>query len=281
MSRLGALASGSIIACATAYIGITHIADRDVTGALMVLAFGGLLALACFGLMPQPRPRKPFRYLNHLVMTRAERPPIDSWVHVAPTHALRPALVLAFSWAALGFLALAVYSGLMAFGAIPPASAGVSRSGLIVGTCVFAVLGIATGWIAGLAIGRSLRNGSVGTRPSGVTLGAATVSVRVPGRDVEIPWAGISSVRAEVTPLGRREHVAVIRLDLAGDLAERVQLLPAEGYAVPSDALYTALRWYHARPETRWELGRVEGQRRLDAWCADAVAAYGEAPNVS
>ncbi|MBC9928228.1 MULTISPECIES: hypothetical protein [unclassified Leucobacter] len=48
-------------------------------------------------------------------------------------------------------------------------------------------------------------------------------------------------------------------------------MLAADGYTVPTDSLFTALRWYHAHPEERRELGRVEGQRRIEGWRKDAL----------
>lgn len=273
MSRAGAIASGTLIALAALYVGISNARVGEALQAVLTLLFGGVLALTCFGLAPQSPPRARFRLLNHVVMTRAERAPIDSWVHVAPTRAYRWQFVSAAVIAALGFLSMSVFAGLQAFGAVPIASETASDGGLFLGMLAMGVLGLVTAGVAWLLVWRSVRNGRFGARPSGVVLGPKTLSVRVPGRDTEFAWNDVVSVRAQVSRLGRREHVAVILIQLApqSGAPNRMQIIPAERYTVPTSALYSALRWYCAHPEARWELGRTEGQVRLDGWCADAA----------
>lgn len=217
------------------------------------------------------RATKPFRYISQTVMTRAERPVVDSWVHLAPT--LRPPLLglLFFVLATLGAAYACVFAALQLFEVIPIVSASTSNGGLALGMVAMALIACGTGWVASLMIGRWLRASSYGRRPSGVALGESGVIVRVPGRDAEIPWTGIASITPEVVTM-RRQPLPLIRLTLTPDQPERVQMLTAEGYAVPTDALYTALRWYHARPDARWELGRVEGERRIEGWRQAALA---------
>lgn len=217
------------------------------------------------------RARDTFRYINQTVMTRAEAPTVDSWVHLAQTR--RPPLwgVAFFTLASLGAAGAAVYAGLQLFRAVPIANERSGDGGLLLGMIGMAVIALGTGWVSSLLIGRWIRNGTVGARPSGVALGEHGVVVRVPGRDAEIPWAEIRSVSVKVMQTsGRRGGAELPLIELARDPqappAERVQMIAASGYRVPGDALYTALRWYHAHPQARWELGRIEGERRLEGW---------------
>lgn len=223
-----------------------------------------------------------FRLINHTVMTRAEAPTVDSWVHLAQTR--RPPLwaTAFFTLATVGAAYASVHAGLQLFGVIEPLNETTGDAGRILGMIVMAAIAVACGWVTWLMLGRWHRSGSVGARPSGVALGASGVVVRVPGRDVEIPWGDIRAVKAKQSEIGDAEHgigrtrtqrLTLIELtrDPHAELADRVQLLAAEGYKVPTDALYTALRWYHEHPESQWELGRIEGERRLEGWRLDAL----------
>jgi len=223
------------------------------------------------------RAREAFRYINQTVMTRAEAPTIDSWVHLAQTRRPPIGAVLFFALASVGSVAVAVYGLLQVTGLLPIANRNGGIGGLTVGIVGMALLAAGTGWVAALMIGRTIRSGSVGARPSGIALGEHGVVVRVPGRDAEIPWTEIRSVTARLGSAGdRRSRVELPLIELARDpaapLAERVQFVVANGCRVPGDALFTALRWYQAHPEARWELGRVEGERRLEGWRQQALA---------
>ena len=96
--------------------------------------------------------------------------------------------------------------------------------------------------------------------------------MRVPGRNAEIPWAAIIGIEARAMPMARGATIPVIQLRLTahsvipGDL----QYVAVEGLTVPPGVVYTALRWYFAHPEARWELSRSEGQRRLEGWSQSA-----------
>lgn len=242
-----------------------------------------VLALLAFGVAPQRTPKRSFRFLNSVVLTRAEQPPADSWVHVAPTRALGLPLTIGIVWGTLGLLAAAVAALLQLLGVTPRLNKDAGTDGLILGLLLLLALSAGGVFISWLLIWRRIRDGSFGTRPSGVTLGQSGVAVRVPGRDVEIAWGQIVSVTPQVAA-GRsnRHSVAMIKLQLArgSGLASDAQMLSAEGYQVPSDALYSALRWYHAHPQSRWELGRVEAQRRLEGWRLDAIGAVARRPAV-
>ena len=242
----------------------------DRVGTVFGAGFFVVLGLFGVGLSARPRPAKSFRLINATVMTRAERPTADSWVHLAQTDTTSIGLTLCISLAALGCLSIAVFAGLEAFGVIPQLNTDVSEAGPALGMLFMGALGTALSWLASLLIRRQFRNGTVGARPSGVALGATAVAVNVPGRDVEIPWSQIEHIDLVTTApsSGGGSGVVMIRITLApGPVSGRVQMLSGSGYRVPASAIYTALRWYLARPEFRWELGRIEGERRLAAWC--------------
>ncbi|MBP1326997.1 hypothetical protein JOF28_002229 [Leucobacter exalbidus] len=236
--------------------------------------FFAILALFALGLSARPQRDTKFQLLNATVLTRADRPTADSWVHFAQTRAASVPMLLGFVLATLGCLGMATFAGLQAFGAIPLVNPDVSSAGPALAMIAMGAFGVALGWVTSLMIRRHKRAGSVGARPSGVGLGETCVTVRVPGRDVEIPWRQISSAHliAAGLAMNGQSMPPMIKLNLAkGPVAERAQMLALDGYRVPGSALYTALRWYLARPESRWELGRIEGERRLEGWRQQAL----------
>lgn len=283
-----AVALGAGAAVLGALLTAQKLSEGEHVHALLTVLVFGFFSLIGFGLIPQRHPRGSFRYINATVMTRAERPTADSWVHLAPTRPARLPLLIAGTEATLALSALVVYIVLVLLGLAPLLNEDTGEGGYLLALVPVALLAVASGWVTALMIGRRIRGGSFGTRPSGVALGETSVTVRVPGRDVEIPWTQIKSVTARRTAVGtdlpgsvllprrhRGENLDLIRLALlpGGEVTSREQWLAADGYSVPRDAVYTALRWYHAHPEARWELGRVEGERRIEGWRRRALAA--------
>lgn len=269
-------AFGIGIGVVTATVGAVLVASRIAEGSLGEAFFSaaicGTIALLAFGVVPQSHPKAQFRYLNSIVMTHAEQPTADSWVHVAPTRVMRMTLLLGLMCVVLAAAGCAVFAGAQVFGFIPQVNEDVSEAGPLLGMVFFAVLTGVGGWIVYLLLARRVRAGGHGSRPSGVALGETSVAVRVPGRDVEILWTDIVAVDALALEQGRGQEIPMIRLTLrSGGPLNGVQMLAADGYTVPTDALFTALRWYHAHPEARRELGRVEGQRRIEGWRKDAL----------
>lgn len=280
-SRLGAVVFGAFLLLLGVLGAAQQLREGNGLGAILAANVCGVLAMFAFGVAPQRTPKRSFRFLNAVVLTRAERQPADSWVHVAPTRAPRLPLTIGFVWGTLGLLIATVCALLQLLGVLPRLNQETGAGGLVLALLLLVPISAVCGWVAWLMIWRGVRNGSFGTRPSGVTLGATGIAVRVPGRDGEIAWGQIVSVTPVVASSGRRS-IAMIQLQLAqgSGIAGDKQMLAAEGYQVPSDALYTALRWYHAHPEARWELGRVEGQQRLEGWRLDAVGALVRRPTV-
>lgn len=267
LGRYGAALCAVVFLLLAVVVTRQNLQEGNGLGAFLAANLLGIMTMLSLGVMPQPRPRGHFRYISSIVMTRAERPTADSWVHLAPTRPLRLPFLIGMVWATLALLAAAVFAGLQVFGAIPQVNTDVSSAGPALAMVFMLGLGAIGAWLCWLLVWRRVRGGSFGRRPSGVALGESSVAVRVPGRDAEILWTDIVSVQPQTTQAGRRgQQITMIRLALGPGRRERVQMLSAEGYTVPTDALYTALRWYHARPEARWELGRVEGERRIEAW---------------
>lgn len=272
--RIGAMLFGTFLLLLGVLSVAQQLREEHTLGAILAANVCGVLAMFAFGIAPQRPPKRSFRFLNSVVLTRAERRPTDSWVHVAPTRALRLPLTIGFIWASLGLLVAAGCALLQLVGVLPKLNQETGTGGLVLALLLLVPISGACLWLSWLIIWRRIRNGSFGTRPSGVTLGPSGIAVRVPGRDVEIAWGQITSITPQVAASGGARHsIAMIQLQLAkgSGLAGDKQMLAAEGYQVPSDALYTALRWYHSHPEAWWELGRVEGQRRLEGWRLDAV----------
>ncbi|QIK63942.1 tetraspanin family protein [Leucobacter viscericola] len=269
-----AIAMGSVITLVGLSNGVPRLGTDENLVGIVILVSCSVLALLAFGMIPQRAPQGSFRLINATVMTRAEQPTADSWVHLASTRAMRITLILGFFLGSLSLLAMAVYAFLQGIGVVSKPNSSTNSSFLIVISVIVAAVGCLGVWISSLLVGRRLRNGSFGTRPSGVALGETSVAVRVPGKNIEIPWVQIKRVEPVIVPTRNAEDFSMIRLALmpGGMITERAQMLATDGYQVPTDALYTALRWYHAHPEARRELGRVEGQQRLQAWCDQAVS---------
>ncbi|MBL3687694.1 hypothetical protein D3248_12130 [Leucobacter zeae] len=269
-----AMAVGVLAIAAGAFVSARAAAAGEPVTAAGTAWFALTIGLGGIGIGRMGAPaRSRFRFLNSVVMTRAERAPVDSWVHVAPTRSLPWPLLLGNLLFTLGMGAALVCAVLQLVGAMPrlnPDTTTVAYLIAIAGCLVFAAV---SGALAYLTAARKWRSGRFGARPSGVALGERTVSIRMPGRDGEIAWEHIRSVRPEILN-GSRRPMAMIRLELdpAAGVAGNAQLLAAEGYTVPIDALYSALRWYRAHPADRRELGRTEGQRRIEGWRRDALA---------
>ncbi len=280
-SRIGAYLFGAFLLFLGVLSVVQQLGEGQTLRAILAANVCTVFALLAFGISPRRTPKRSFRFLNSVVLTRGEQPPADSWVHVAPTRALSWPLTVGIVWGTLGLIAVAVFALLQLLGVTPRLNEDAGTAGLILGFLILLVLSAGGAFTSWLLIWRRIRGGSFGTRPSGVALGQSGVAVRVPGRDVEIAWEQIVSVTPQVVAGGSaRQSVAMIKLQLArgSGIAGDAQMLAAEGYKVPTDALYTALRWYHAHPESRWELGRVEAQRRLEDWRLDAVGAVVRRP---
>lgn len=267
---LGAFALAAVCVPSVA----TNFADGNATVASIVAVIAVVLALVGLGFLRMQRPaRAQFRYINAVVMTHAEQPPIDSWVHLAPIRPLPWPLLVSGVVFTLGMCGGAIFGVLQLAGVLPRLNPDSTVPVLVFASAVAAVIAAVSAWLTYLSVAQRWRNGRFGARPSGIALGEHTVSVRVPGRDAEIRWEDIGAVRP-VTVTAKDADIPMIRLELArgADIPGNVQMLPGDTYTVPGDALFTALRWYQAHPESRWELGRVEGERRIAGWRLDALA---------
>lgn len=196
----------------------------------------------------------------------SDEPPPDARVHLARMRALPYPLVVCAALFALGMALISATALLQLLGLVPRAADDVSTGTLLLAAAGSAVLAGIGGWLARQHATRKWRGGALSRRPEGVALGEREVLVRVPGYDAEIAWAHILAVRPDAI---RDGMAPVFRLELSPEAGIRgdAQLIPAGGYSVPTDALYSALRWYRAHPEARHELGREAGGRRLADWC--------------
>lgn len=274
---------GPFFALAGGYAAYTNIADGQLLTGLGILGFCLMLALICVGIPSMNRGgRSSFRYLNAVVLTRAERAPIDSWVHLAQTRAFNGWLLSGLGLAAIGSAGVFVVAILQLLGVVPKLNEQSTLMSFLVATLLAGALAVVMTLITSLHIARRWRNGRFGARPSGIVLGERSISVRVPGRDAELLWDDVVSVRAYIGANPGRHGsessrgskmiplIEIITLPNIGG-RQSMQMLVAHGQTVPTDALYTALRWYHAHPESRWELGRIEGERRLEGWRRIAI----------
>lgn len=281
-SRWTAVAVAVVAAIMGTLQSLRALGEGDTLKAVLTATIFGVFTLIGLGIVPLSKPRGSFRYINATVMTKAEKPTADSWVHLAPARGVRLSLILAGAVTTVASWAVIVFIVLVLLGYAERVNPeDTTEGGYLLALVPFLGFSALATWITSLQIARRIRNSGFGERPAGLALGETTVTIRVPGQEVEIPWDQIVSVQPKriaslsetggsvlLNRRGRGDHLDLIRMTLqpGGDITVSEQWCSADGYTVPKDALYTALRFYHAHPEHRWELGRVEGERRLEGW---------------
>jgi len=204
--------------------------------------------------------------LNAVVLSRAQTPPPDSWVHFFREARLRRwvttwfALVglvasVVFSWCAV----LAVGKG----GAWPWLLLLVVP--LLLGALVIALVGV-------IAIIHRYRHASFGRRPIGLSLGRSGVIRYYLDDADEWPWDRIAHVRPEAVAVDVSTGDATPRLVVVffdGD--EYVYDL--SGVQAHAWLVYTAVRFWAEHPAHRDELSTTRAQQRMEAWARAMRAA--------
>lgn len=249
--------------------------EGNLTGSIIALCFFGPLVLIAIGRLRTQRQSGRFRFINAIVMTRAVRPPADSWVHLAPTRRLGGSTIVAFAWFSLGATAVFIAGFGQLFGVFPKQNEDAGSIELVIAGVLALAAACVGWWVTWLMYSRNARSETVGRRLSGLALGRNGVAVHVPGRDLEVPWTSITSVETKVLDLSRDSSVPMIVISYRVDEGrpDGVQYVPIDTLDVPPDAAFTALRWYWSHPAARTELGRVEARRRLEAWRHAALRA--------
>lgn len=272
MVVLGAIGVAILMAAAAAS---SLLKDGNVTGVIITVCFFGPLILIAAGRLKKQRHAGRFRFINAIVMTRAVRPPADSWVHLAPTQRLTAFTVTAFAWFSLGATAVFVAGVGQLVAVIPKQNEDAGSIELVIAGVLALAAAVVGWWITWLMYSRNARSETVGRRLSGLALGRNGVAVHVPGRDLEVPWTSITSVESKVLDLSRDSSVPMIVVTYREDEGrpDGVQYVPIDSLDVPPDAAFTALRWYWSNPAARTELGRVDARRRLEAWRRVALRA--------
>lgn len=113
------LAVGVFMVIASGYLIYRGIREGDYMLSITGGSFFGILACVAFGTLPRAKQTAPFRYLNGEVMSKAERPVLDTWVHLAPTRPLRVTAVIAFAWVSAATAVVALI-GLAQITPMPP-----------------------------------------------------------------------------------------------------------------------------------------------------------------
>lgn len=245
-----------------------------------VMFFGPVI---CFVLsMPERRDRAAGSF--RLVAPEADGTdpaPIDDWLHVAGLRLPRRVQIVAMGWASLGLVCVTIAATAQLLGLVPRWNPDTTTAQLVIAVVLCLAFSSLFVWVTWALVARRRTSVTDGRGSVGVGLGEHAVRVDVPGRRVNLRWDDIVEIEATHQQPnrprfpGERPQLHMIRIQSNDALpkSQQVQLIAVTTCQVPVQALWTALRWYHAHPQARWELGRAEGTARLERWCRAAVPA--------
>ncbi|MGF3055483.1 hypothetical protein [Microbacterium sp. YY-01] len=267
-----AYAASIFIAFIGAYSSWVNVEQGNRLPALVVLWLTATLSIGGIGVGRMNRkPRSKFRYINAIVMTRAEKPPLDSWVYLAQMRRLPVPILISAGLFVVAMLVVGVYGVLQLIGVFPPLNPDASFMNRLGATVIALALMGAGGWLLWLNLAVAWRNGRVAAAPSGIALGVNGVALHMPSRDAEVRWEHIRSVGSTTSSGKRPLLILVIQTAPEAGLPGNVLMIGADKFVVPMDALHSALQWYFAHPHLRWELDSTVGRDRLDGWRKDAI----------
>jgi hypothetical protein len=271
--RLAAVV-GVLVLAAGAYVVVLDLQKEEVLVAVgvgwlcLVLGLGGL----GIGTMHTATQRR-FRATRVRAADAGTPYAVDHQLWVASPRTLPVPLLITTALFTLGIVAVFAAGLLQLIGVMPR-----GNSNGTIGSLVTALLGTAFfGAVGGALTVANLRAVWYGNRlcprPRGVLIGEHTVTLREKGSTITVPWQHVR----QVVPITAEGHPATARIGLVlrrgSGLDGDMLAVPATGYGVPPDAVFTALRWYHAHPSERMELADRTARTRLDEWRRDAITA--------
>lgn len=265
LAGLGFLAVGAAMS-------LSSLAQEKHLEALVSIIFFGMVGIACLGAAVRiAKPRGSIQFINAVVLTEAEAPPADSWVHLVRFRRANAGAVIIIFAIGLGLLAIT------AVGVHHVLTTSENPEGLwrLVPAALLGGLGVPM-TVAGVRVLlMNTRTTSVGTRPVGVAVGESGIMLNLPGLDAEIPWAAVDSIKAGVITVGRGRRVfgrdrraehEIQTIDIRA--RGKLHCLTLASLATPPLLAYSALKFYLDNPSLRDELGTTVAQTRFDEWHA-------------
>lgn len=241
---------------------------RSETDALVMAGILAGLALLGLGVAARTGPRGAPELVNAVALSRAETPPVDSWVHLVRDRGAGAPLIAGILLMGAAFTGGCVVALLELF-----VSASDRPVWPVIGSIVGVIAGIALLLVgAALWIGRA-RNASFGRRPAGFALGKSGISLFAPGSEGFVPWTAITDVRAERWESSRGGATRWIVLTIDDGSGPRTAPISAEAAVVHPWALWAMIVLPVRDPAWRAQLGTGQAQTELVGWSDGALAA--------
>jgi len=246
-----------------AFLSVPNFRDGELLQGTVGLIFFAMFGVASLGAAIRvAKPRGGIQFLNSVVLTEAQTPPTDSWVHLIRFRRANVGAVIIIFAFGLGLLALTAV-GVHHVITTSVDSAGYFR---LVPAAILGGLGILITIVGVRTLLMSSRTTSVGERPVGVAIGESGLMLHMLGLDAELPWASVESVEAGTITVGRgrrgEQEIPTIDIRALGKL----HCLPIASLATPPLLAYSALKLYLDNPGLRGELGTTVAQKRFEEW---------------
>lgn len=262
-----ALAGFGFLAVGVA-MSLSNVTQEKYLEAIVSIIFFGMFGVACLGAAIRvAKPRGSIQFINAVVLTEADAPPADSWVHLVGFRRANVGAVIIIFAFGLGLLALT------AVGVHHVLTTSDDPEGLwrLVPAGILGALGLLITVVGVRVLIMNTRTTSVGTRPVGVAVGENGIMLNLLGLDAELPWSAIDSIESGVITVGRgrrgEQEIPTIDIRARGKL----HCLTLASLATPPVLAYAALKFYLDNPALRDELGTTVAQKRFDEWHAALV----------
>ena len=242
---------------------LSNLAQDKYLEASTGMIFFGALGVASLGAAIRvAKPRGSVQFINAVVLTEAEAPPTDSWVHLIRFRRATAGPIIVLSAFGLGL------AGITAIGVQHVLTTSVDASGYfrLVPAAILGALAALFLTIVLRSLFMGSRTTSVGQRPVGVAVGESGLMLNMLGLDAELPWASIESIEAGTITVGRgrrgEQEIPTIDIRARGKL----HCLTLASLSTPPMLAYATLKFYLDNPSLRDELGTTRAQSRFDAW---------------
>lgn len=263
---------GVLVLAAGAYVVVLDVRKGEWLPAVsvgmlcLVLGIGGLGIGAMNGTM-----QRNFRAIRVRPADAGTPYAADAQLWVAAPRALPPTLNFAAALFTVGALVVFVTGLLQLTGIMPRLDEDGTIRSLGTGLVVMLLFMVVAGALTVVNTRTAWYSSRFCARPRGVLIGQHTVTLRKKDRAITVPWHHVR----EVVPLTSKDPSTLpgvgLLLPPGSGLSDDMLVIPLTGYGVPPDAVFTALRWYHAHPADRAELAGPSARARMDEWRRTAI----------
>jgi hypothetical protein len=212
--------------------------------------------------LPRSASRKPLALVNAVAFSKSATPSPDQWLHFAK---VRPV-----PWRLLaGFIVITLVCVWGLVGTFD-LFADADSLQILVPIILLGAGALFFGWAAIRSVA-SYAKRTGWPHLHGLGIGRSGIALRFTGGDADVPWDAVTSIGAVFTNADnpRQSKIPVLRVGYAGTVVD----LNTEILGAAPTVIYCALRYYHANPEMRTELGTTVAQKRMDRWLAQAPGA--------